>query len=136
MSSPSARKALSPAESSFLDAYNALRLRHLHATVLGHLPEMHQGLASGGGGGDGSGSGGGMGGGGMGGGGGGGDAAEAAIRAAPSPHKHVLVEVVRDLGEVLLKGETESLAMRPGVTFSAEYSAVRDYIRDGSMVAL
>ena len=120
-----AKVTLSEGEFAFLEKYRNLRLGHLHATVLSHLPSRYRTLGS--------------------------DSlvsssssssakaagqdqedqnADKLLAQGPSQHKFVIIRVIEDIGMILLKGMDEEVSLQKGFSYIITYGAIAELVKE------
>jgi len=119
-----AKATLSKGEFEFLEKYRNLRLGHLHATVLSHLPSRYRTLGS--------------------------DSlvssssssakaagqdqedqnADKLLAQGPSQHKFVIIRVIEDIGMILLKGMDEEVSLQKGFSYIITYGAIAELVKE------
>ena len=129
--SEEARKALSKGEKEYLESYKKLRINHLKATVLSHLPSRYRTLGS--------------------------DSlvsgtsssssssssstkasgqdqedqnADKLLAQGPSQHKFVIIRVIDDIGSIQLRGMDDEVTLQKGFSYIITYGAIADLLKD------
>jgi len=118
-----ARRSLSEGEQVFLNKYRALRMGHLNATVLSHLPSQYRTLGS-----DGLFSSAGS--------------TKAAgqdqedqnadklLAQGPSQQKFVIIRVLEEIGTIQLRGMDDEVNLKKGCSYIITYGSVADLIKE------